>query len=145
MAAVLVLWLCCICMYASVLCDPLLSRAGHVYVHCFDSMSGVIGKTCLPCSEGTCSFSLINYNARKLSCGVCNCVSQLWDSSTGMVLADLKGHKDMVTWCALSCSGKMIVSCSEDLTVKVRAMCKSQTIGSSESPGSPGSPDQQKC
>ena len=47
--------------------------------------------------------------------------SQLWDSSTGMVLADFKGHRDMVTCCALSASGKIIVSSSEDLTVKVRA------------------------
>ena len=44
---------------------------------------------------------------------------QLWDSSTGMVLADFKGHKDSVTCCALSASGKLVASSSEDNTVKV--------------------------
>ena len=44
---------------------------------------------------------------------------QLWDSSTGMVLADFKGHKDSVTCCALSTSCKLVISSSEDNTVKV--------------------------
>ena len=39
-----------------------------------------------------------------------------------MVLADFKGHKDMVTCCTMSASGKIIVSSSEDLTVKVRGL-----------------------
>ena len=45
---------------------------------------------------------------------------QLWDSSTGMVLADFKGHENSVTCCALSSSGKLVASSSEDNTVKVR-------------------------
>jgi hypothetical protein len=36
-----------------------------------------------------------------------------------MVLADFKGHKDSVTCCALSASGKLVASSSEDHTVKV--------------------------
>ena len=55
--------------------------------------------------------------------------SQLWDSSTGMVLADFKGHKDMVTCCTMSASGKIIVSSSEDLTVKVRGLFVGQRRG----------------
>ena len=49
-------------------------------------------------------------------------LSQVWDSSTGMVLANFKGHKDLVTCCALSRSGKLVVSGSEDCTVKVSDM-----------------------
>ena len=36
-----------------------------------------------------------------------------------MVQADYKGHKDHVTCCDLSPSGKLVVSSSEDCTVKV--------------------------
>ena len=46
-------------------------------------------------------------------------ILQLWDSSTGTVLADFKGHKNTVTCCALSSSGKLVVSSSEDKTIKV--------------------------
>lgn len=44
---------------------------------------------------------------------------QLWDASTGMELADFRGHSDMVTCCALSNSGRLLVSSSEDNTVRV--------------------------
>ncbi len=44
---------------------------------------------------------------------------QLWDATTGMVLADYKGHTDDVTCSDLAPSGKYVVSCSEDCTVKV--------------------------
>lgn len=43
---------------------------------------------------------------------------QLWETSTGMVLTTFS-HDDQVSCCALSTSGKFIVSCSEDNTVKV--------------------------
>ena len=46
-------------------------------------------------------------------------VLQLWDASTGMELADFRGHSDMVTCCALSNSGRLLVSSSEDHTVRV--------------------------
>ena len=36
-----------------------------------------------------------------------------------MELADFRGHSDMVTCCALSNSGKFVVSSSEDNTVRV--------------------------
>ena len=45
--------------------------------------------------------------------------AQVWDSSTGMELANFKGHKDVVQCCALSRSGKLVVSGSSDCTVKV--------------------------
>ena len=45
--------------------------------------------------------------------------TQLWDASTGMELADFRGHSDMVTCCALSDSGRFVVSSSEDCTVRV--------------------------
>lgn len=45
--------------------------------------------------------------------------SQLWDASTGMELADFRGHGDKVTCCALSTSGRFVVSSSEDNTVRV--------------------------
>jgi apoptotic protease-activating factor len=44
---------------------------------------------------------------------------KLWDASTGMELADFRGHSDMVTCCALSNSGRLVVSSSEDNTVRV--------------------------
>ena len=46
-----------------------------------------------------------------------------------MVVADFKGHKDMVTCCTMSASGKIIVSSSEDLTVKVRGLFVGQRRG----------------
>lgn len=36
-----------------------------------------------------------------------------------MELADFKGHSDMVTCCVLSDSGRLVVSSSEDTTVRV--------------------------
>ena len=34
-------------------------------------------------------------------------------------MADFKGHTDTVTCCALAVNGRLVVSCSEDCTVKV--------------------------
>lgn len=48
--------------------------------------------------------------------------TQLWDASTGMVLGDYKGHKDDVTGCDLAPSGKILISSSEDCSVKVRKL-----------------------
>ena len=39
-----------------------------------------------------------------------------------MVLADYKGHTDDVTCSDLAPSGKYVVSCSEDCTVKVQCI-----------------------
>ena len=55
---------------------------------------------------------------------------QVWDSSTGMVLADFKGHNNIVTCCALSRSGKLVVSGSEDCTLKVRGGEGEEVLGS---------------
>ena len=44
---------------------------------------------------------------------------QFWDASTGMVLSEFKGHTDRVTCCAIANTGRLIVTSSEDNTVKV--------------------------
>jgi len=43
----------------------------------------------------------------------------VWQNTTGIVIHNLTGHNDQVTHCVMSSSGKYIVSCSEDCTVKV--------------------------
>ena len=44
---------------------------------------------------------------------------QLWESSTGRVITEFRGHEDIVKYCCLSHSEKLIVSSSCDKTVKV--------------------------
>ena len=65
-------------------------------------------KNCVVSSVQVCLLHCVNINS-----------TQLWDTSTGMVLADFKGHTNSVTCCALSATGKLVTSSSEDCTVKV--------------------------
>ena len=44
---------------------------------------------------------------------------QLWESSTGKVVTEFKGHEDVVKYCCFSHSEKLLVSSSRDKTVKV--------------------------
>ena len=71
----------------------------------------------------TCIHACYNYMYRTSTNNIILYVhlftTQLWDASTGMELADFRGHSDMVTCCALSDSGRFVVSSSEDCTVRV--------------------------
>ena len=46
---------------------------------------------------------------------------QVWDAASGTENCTLRGHSDWVRSCAFSPDGKLIVSASDDKTLKVRA------------------------